>query len=86
MAKVYAVPPDNSDRFNWIYYCSESHEDPIYIDQNTRIQVLETISELPAAEKDQCAAFIVRMSFPPNFLFFFFTFNLNLICLILPPA
>ena len=87
MAKVY-VGSDNSECFNCIYYCSEPHEDSIYIDQNTRIQVLETISELPAAEKDQCAAFIVRMSFPPPppQLSFFFTFNLNLICLILLPA
>ena len=40
--------------------CSEPHEDSIYIDQNTRIQILEDISHLPSAEKDQCGAFIVR--------------------------
>ncbi|KAF9450256.1 hypothetical protein P691DRAFT_665693 [Macrolepiota fuliginosa MF-IS2] len=30
----------------------------IYIDKDTRIQVIETIDELPQAEKDQCGAFI----------------------------
>ncbi|KAI0684990.1 glycosyl transferase family group 2-domain-containing protein [Cytidiella melzeri] len=30
----------------------------IYVDANTRIQVLETIMDLPMAEKEQCAAFI----------------------------
>ena len=86
MAKVYAVPPNNSDCFNWIYYCSEPHEDPIYIDQNTHIQVLESIGELPGAEKDQCAAFIVHISFLPNFPFFLNSKKNNLIWLILPPA
>ncbi|TDL23464.1 hypothetical protein BD410DRAFT_857631 [Rickenella mellea] len=30
----------------------------IYVDSNTRIQVLDTISRLPRADKEQCAAFI----------------------------
>ncbi|KAG2019686.1 hypothetical protein CC2G_005101 [Coprinopsis cinerea AmutBmut pab1-1] len=30
----------------------------VYIDQNTRIQIIETIDHLPKAEKDQCGAFI----------------------------
>ncbi|KAF8967308.1 glycosyl transferase family group 2-domain-containing protein [Flammula alnicola] len=30
----------------------------LYIDSNTRIQILDTIDLLPQAEKDQCAAFI----------------------------
>ncbi|KAG5636255.1 hypothetical protein H0H81_008634 [Sphagnurus paluster] len=33
-------------------------ENSIYIDQSTRIQVLESIDYLPQAEKDQCGAFI----------------------------
>ncbi|KAF9473864.1 hypothetical protein BDN70DRAFT_352918 [Pholiota conissans] len=33
-------------------------EDCLYIDQNTRIQILDTIDLLPMAEKDQCGAFI----------------------------
>ncbi|KAF5357770.1 hypothetical protein D9756_001156 [Leucocoprinus leucothites] len=33
-------------------------DDCIYIDRDTRIQVIETIDELPHAEKDQCGAFI----------------------------
>jgi hypothetical protein len=39
----------------------------LYIDNNTRIQILDSIDQLPEAEKDQCGAFIVR-SFP-SFLF-----------------
>jgi hypothetical protein len=34
----------------------------MYIDQETRIQILDSIEQLPTAEKDQCAAFIVRRS------------------------
>ncbi|TFK36441.1 glycosyl transferase family group 2-domain-containing protein [Crucibulum laeve] len=34
------------------------HDNSIYIDQNTRIQVLDSIDQLPQAEKDQCGAFI----------------------------
>lgn len=30
----------------------------IYIDNNTRIQILETMLQLPQADKDQCAAFV----------------------------
>ena len=31
----------------------------IYVDANTRIQVLETMMDLPTADKEQSAAFIV---------------------------
>lgn len=31
----------------------------IYVDANTRIQVLETMMDLPMADKEQCVAFIV---------------------------
>ncbi|KAF8065367.1 glycosyl transferase family group 2-domain-containing protein [Lyophyllum atratum] len=34
------------------------HDNSIYIDQGTRIQILESIDYLPQAEKDQCGAFI----------------------------
>ncbi|KJA17902.1 hypothetical protein HYPSUDRAFT_205759 [Hypholoma sublateritium FD-334 SS-4] len=33
-------------------------DDCLYIDSNTRIQILDTIDQLPSAEKDQCGAFI----------------------------
>ncbi|PFH48495.1 hypothetical protein AMATHDRAFT_65339 [Amanita thiersii Skay4041] len=33
-------------------------KDSLYIDHNTRIQILETVESLPDAEKDQCCAFI----------------------------
>ena len=42
------------------------NESSMYIDSDTKIQVLDTISELPRAEKEQCAAFIVR-TFNRNF-------------------
>lgn len=31
----------------------------IYVDQNTRIQILDSVSHLPKADKEQCGAFIV---------------------------
>jgi hypothetical protein len=31
----------------------------MYIDQETRIQILDSMEQLPDAEKDSCAAFIV---------------------------
>lgn len=42
----------------------------IYIDANTRIQILDTVSHLPKAEKEQCGAFLVgcvRASSSPYF-------------------
>ncbi len=33
----------------------------IYVDANTRIQVLETMMDLPMADKEQCVAFIVSV-------------------------
>lgn len=41
----------------------------MYIDSDTKIQVLDTMSELPRAEKEQCGAFIVsifRRAFHPD--------------------
>lgn len=41
----------------------------IYVDANTRIQILETMMDLPTADKEQSAAFIVSppssSSYPP---------------------
>ncbi|KAF9556186.1 hypothetical protein CPC08DRAFT_744026 [Agrocybe pediades] len=34
------------------------NDDCLYIDLNTRIQILDSIDQLPSAEKDQCGAFI----------------------------
>ena len=33
--------------------------DAIYLDDETRIQVLDTMLDLPRADKEQCGAFIV---------------------------
>lgn len=42
----------------WIY--DRPPEDTsIYVDSNTRIQILDTMLHLPNADKEQCAAFIV---------------------------
>jgi cellulose synthase/poly-beta-1,6-N-acetylglucosamine synthase-like glycosyltransferase len=36
----------------------DEEADAIYVDDDTRIQILETMSELPRADKEQCGAFI----------------------------
>ena len=33
----------------------------LFVDTETRIQVVDTMSMLPTADKEQCAAFIVRV-------------------------
>ena len=45
----------------------DSPEDAValYIDHDTRIQILESVSHLPKADKEQCGAFLVR--FPVKF-------------------
>ena len=40
---------------------SEAEEKNIYVDADTRIQVLETMLMLPQADREQCAAFIVSI-------------------------
>lgn len=45
------------------YPLSPPTDTSIYIDANTRIQILETMLLLPTADKEQCAAFIVRPTF-----------------------
>jgi hypothetical protein len=42
---------------------SDEDADAIYVDDNTRIQILDTMLDLPRADKEQCGAFIVRWSF-----------------------
>jgi hypothetical protein len=48
----------------------------MYINQDTRIQILDSISELPGAEKDQCGAFIVRIYifdlFPHLYVYYYY--------------
>ena len=36
--------------------------DAIYVDTDTRIQIVDTMAFLPRADKEQCAAFVVRAS------------------------
>ena len=65
MASVRCSPSDNSEckcLTVLITMYSEPQGDSIYIDQNTRIRVLENISQLPSTEKDQCGVFMVRIS------------------------
>lgn len=33
----------------------------IYVDDDTRIQILDSMPDLPRADKEQCGAFIVRV-------------------------
>ena len=42
-------------------HCSGPEDRSIYIDANTRIQVLDTMADLPTADKEQSAAFIVSV-------------------------
>ena len=50
------------------YFCivllSSEDATAIYIDANTRIQILETTAHLAKADKEQCGAFIVSFSVP----------------------
>ena len=39
---------------------SPDSADALYLDANTRIQILDTVAHLPKADKEQCAAFLVR--------------------------
>ena len=54
----YTVPPHPS-------IPSAPEENSIYVDSNTRIQVLDTMMDLPTADKEQLAAFIVSIVFGP---------------------
>ena len=42
--------------------CRKQDEDAIYVDQNTRIQVLDSVTLLGTADKEQCGAFIVSQA------------------------
>jgi hypothetical protein len=50
--------------FSSLFPSSAPDEKCIYVDANTRIQILDTILLLPTADREQCAAFIV--STPQN--------------------
>ena len=50
-------------------YCSSDDATAIYVDVNTRIQILESVNYLPKADKEQCGAFIVS--------FFLYIFKLH---------
>ena len=43
---------------------SKDDADAIFIDVDSRVQVLETMMLLPHADKEQCAAFIVSFYHP----------------------
>lgn len=43
------------------FHCSSDDATAIYIDLNTRIQILDSVNHLPKADKEQCGAFIVRL-------------------------
>lgn len=43
-----------------IFVSSDPEAKSIYVDANTRIQILDTILHLPQADREQSAAFIVR--------------------------
>ena len=43
---------------------SKEDADAIYLDTDTRIQILDTMTWLPRADKEQCGAFIVSAALP----------------------
>ena len=43
---------------------SKEDADCIYVDNDTRIQIMDTMAVLPRADKEQCAAFIVSLRSP----------------------
>lgn len=51
---------------------SKDDSDCIYVDNDTRIQIVETMAFLPRADKEQCAAFVVRLVIPPSLALLFF--------------
>ena len=65
---VFNVPlaVGEQHRLTVFCYCSAPEDRSIYIDANTRIQILDTMVDLPTADKEQSAAFIVsgRAFFP----------------------
>ena len=50
----------HADTFGGVAYRTDE-DNALYVDTNTRIQILETMARLPRADKEQCAAFIVRI-------------------------
>jgi len=49
-------------RYSSSLFYSPDDADAVYVDSETRIQVLPSMSYLPSAEKEQLGAFIVRSS------------------------
>lgn len=49
---------------------STPDESSIYVDSNTRIQVLDTMMDLPTADKEQLAAFIVGVFSSSSYQFY----------------
>ena len=60
-----SVPPAFPPPLLWvsrrvlIVHCRKEDADAIFVDTDTRIQILDTMSWLPRADKEQCGAFIV---------------------------
>jgi hypothetical protein len=70
-----------------VYYLPSGPEDRhIYVDANTRIQILDTMAMLPQAEREQCAAFIVSGVYSALFTLFGLAFGLSCSLRVFPSA
>jgi len=61
---LFLRPRDPSSFTDYFRVNRAADEKSIYVDAETRIQILETMLMLPQADKEQCAAFIVRFILP----------------------
>lgn len=68
LAHSHALPPptctlsthvDENVVLTCAAFCRGPDDTSIYVDANTRIQILDTMMDLPTADKEQRAAFIV---------------------------
>ena len=50
---------------NCVLLNSGENDSAIYVDKDTRIQVLDSMNRLPRADKEQCGAFIVSTTILP---------------------
>ena len=62
LATVYFFTITSSLCFSELVYSRSDDATAIYVDVNTRIQILDSVSHLPKADKEQCGAFIVISS------------------------
>ena len=92
LATTYVNPVDKKKKLEISCPRGNSSDADIalFIDQDTKIQILETMSRLPRAEKEQRGAFIVRRAHNPHWLqhisILYFAFSATSVCLSFGPT